>query len=248
MSSSRRDFLAGLASAGALAAVPRPARASLAGPLYPPMNLSAFDVPVHHGRPLCSRRLLRHHLERQRPTGYRPTLRPMALRAFSCARPPSTSIPIHTSCATFSLSTSSPSSLCPAAQLRSIPPSASRSLRRTSSTRSMFTKPADTICNSSLRAPSQPRPFTADEYKLQGELFTEIGKAHRRLRHQARFPQSHEHSWPAARGGRRHPQCIRSKLPVPRTRRCPLPAGRGRSRQPQFANTAAESSSCTSRM
>jgi len=51
MSSSRRDFLAGLASAGALAAVPRPARASLAGPLYPPMNLAVFDVPLNHGDP-----------------------------------------------------------------------------------------------------------------------------------------------------------------------------------------------------
>ncbi len=51
MSSSRREFLAGLASAGALAAMPRPARASLAGPLYPPMNLAAFDVPVHRGDP-----------------------------------------------------------------------------------------------------------------------------------------------------------------------------------------------------
>jgi len=51
MSSSRREFLAGLASAGALAAMPHPARASLAAPLYPPMNLSAFDVPLHRGDP-----------------------------------------------------------------------------------------------------------------------------------------------------------------------------------------------------
>jgi inosose dehydratase len=51
MSSSRREFLAGLAGAGALAAVPRPARASLAGPLYPPMNLSMFDKPIEHGDP-----------------------------------------------------------------------------------------------------------------------------------------------------------------------------------------------------
>lgn len=51
MSSSRREFLAGLASAGALAVMPRPARASLAAPLYPPINLSAFDAPVHRGDP-----------------------------------------------------------------------------------------------------------------------------------------------------------------------------------------------------
>ena len=51
MSSSRREFLAGLGAAGALAAMPSPARASLSGPLYPPMNLAAFDVPVHKGDP-----------------------------------------------------------------------------------------------------------------------------------------------------------------------------------------------------
>jgi inosose dehydratase len=49
MSTSRREFLAGLAGAGAAGAVPRAARAALAGPLYPPMNLSAFDAPVHRG-------------------------------------------------------------------------------------------------------------------------------------------------------------------------------------------------------
>lgn len=50
MSTSRREFLAGLATAGALAAVPRAAEASLAGrPLYPPMNLAAFDAPIHRG-------------------------------------------------------------------------------------------------------------------------------------------------------------------------------------------------------
>jgi inosose dehydratase len=51
MSSSRREFLAGLASAGALAALPHTAHANLAGPIYPPMNLSMFDTPVHHGDP-----------------------------------------------------------------------------------------------------------------------------------------------------------------------------------------------------
>jgi inosose dehydratase len=49
MSSSRREFIAGLATAGALAAMPRPARANLGSPLYSPMNLAAFDVPVPRG-------------------------------------------------------------------------------------------------------------------------------------------------------------------------------------------------------
>ncbi len=51
MSSSRRDFMAGLASAGVLAAMPNRAHANLAGPLYPPVNLSTFDVPLHKGDP-----------------------------------------------------------------------------------------------------------------------------------------------------------------------------------------------------
>lgn len=51
MSSSRREFLAGLAGAGALAAMPNAARASITGPLYPPMDLSMFDAPVHPGDP-----------------------------------------------------------------------------------------------------------------------------------------------------------------------------------------------------
>ena len=49
MSTSRREFLAGLVSAGAIATLPCAARAGLAGPLYPRMNLSAFDTPVHRG-------------------------------------------------------------------------------------------------------------------------------------------------------------------------------------------------------
>ena len=49
MSSSRREFIAGLGAAGALAAMPNPARASLVGPLYPPMNLAAFNTPVPKG-------------------------------------------------------------------------------------------------------------------------------------------------------------------------------------------------------
>jgi len=52
MSNSRREFLAGLVSAGALAAVPRSARAGLAGgPLYPPMNLAVFDAAIDRGEP-----------------------------------------------------------------------------------------------------------------------------------------------------------------------------------------------------
>jgi inosose dehydratase len=51
MSPSRREFLAGLASAGVLATIPNSAHANLTGPLYPPINLSVFDVPLHKGDP-----------------------------------------------------------------------------------------------------------------------------------------------------------------------------------------------------
>jgi inosose dehydratase len=53
MSSSRREFLAGLAAAGVLASVPRAAHASWrASLLYPPLDplaLAAFDTPLHRG-------------------------------------------------------------------------------------------------------------------------------------------------------------------------------------------------------
>ena len=51
MSSSRRHFLAGLGAVAAAAAVPGSAARALAGPalLYPPADLSYFDLPLHHG-------------------------------------------------------------------------------------------------------------------------------------------------------------------------------------------------------
>jgi inosose dehydratase len=50
MSASRRDFLMGLAAAGVVAKLPSPARASIRPTLlYPPMDLSYFDTPIHHG-------------------------------------------------------------------------------------------------------------------------------------------------------------------------------------------------------
>jgi len=45
MSLSRRDFLSGLAAAGAVAALPSTAFATFE-PLYPPMDLSYFDTPI----------------------------------------------------------------------------------------------------------------------------------------------------------------------------------------------------------
>ncbi|HEV2276344.1 MAG TPA: sugar phosphate isomerase/epimerase [Acidobacteriaceae bacterium] len=48
MAISRREFLARLAASGAVAALPGYAHAG-AGALYPPMDLSSFDHPLHHG-------------------------------------------------------------------------------------------------------------------------------------------------------------------------------------------------------
>lgn len=51
MSSTRRDFLVGLGAAAAAVSVPARAAHALASEslLYPPADLSYFDVPIHHG-------------------------------------------------------------------------------------------------------------------------------------------------------------------------------------------------------
>ena len=59
MSTTRRDFLSALAAAGALAGLPRAARAAAEpGRLYPPADLSPFLAPIHRGgfamRPGCA--------------------------------------------------------------------------------------------------------------------------------------------------------------------------------------------------
>lgn len=59
MHPSRRDFLAGLGAAGLVVAVPRAAHAGFrSNLLYPPINLAAFDAPVPRGetaiRPGCA--------------------------------------------------------------------------------------------------------------------------------------------------------------------------------------------------
>jgi inosose dehydratase len=50
MSASRRDFLAGLAAAGLVSQLPSVALGGVQPRyLYPPMDLSFFDTPIHHG-------------------------------------------------------------------------------------------------------------------------------------------------------------------------------------------------------
>ncbi|HEX4022285.1 MAG TPA: TIM barrel protein [Acidobacteriaceae bacterium] len=50
MSASRREFLLGLAASGVIAKFPASGYANpLPGALYPPVDLSHFDKPIHHG-------------------------------------------------------------------------------------------------------------------------------------------------------------------------------------------------------
>jgi inosose dehydratase len=175
MSSSRRDFLAGLASAGALAAMPRPARASLAGPLYPPMNLSAFDVPVHKGDPFvragCSAITwsdnAKNAIDDIAAAGFAgiqlraPTIDqypdPHALRDLLAERK-----------LTFVALSSGSASL---------DPSVRQSQLETHVKHAHYAHEAGGHYLQLIASTAKPdQTFTAAEYKLQGQLFTEIGK------------------------------------------------------------------------
>lgn len=175
MSSSRREFLAGLASAGALAAVPRSARAGLAGPLYPPMNLSAFDVPVHKGDPFvragCSAITwsdnAKQAIEDIAGAGFAgiqlraPTIDqypdPHALRDLLAEHK-----------LTFVALSSGQASLDPAIR---------QSQLETHVKHAHYVHEAGGHFIQLIAATAKPTDtFTAAQYKLQGEIFTEIGK------------------------------------------------------------------------
>lgn len=175
MSSSRREFLAGLASAGALAAVPRPARASLASPLYPPMNLSMFDKPVQHGDPYvragCSAITwsdnAKEAIDDIAAAGFAgiqlrsPTLDqypdPHALRDLLAERK-----------LTFVALSSGSASLDPAVR---------QSQLATHVKHAHYVHEAGGKYLQLIASSAKPtQSFTAAEYKLQGQLFTEIGK------------------------------------------------------------------------
>jgi len=176
MSTSRRNFLAGLAGAGALATVPRPARASIAaGPLYPPMNLSVFDTPVHRGeteiRLGCAAITWSDNAAKAiddiAADGYAgiqlraPTLDqypdPHALRDLLAEKK-----------LTFVALSSGNTSLDPAQR---------QSQFELHVKHAQYVHEAGGLYMQLISAGAKPtQTFTADQYKLQGEIFTEIGK------------------------------------------------------------------------
>jgi inosose dehydratase len=175
MTSSRREFLAGLASAGALATVPRGARASIAGPLYPPMNLSLFDTPVPRGeteiRLGCAAITWSDNAAKAiddiSADGYAgiqlraPTLDqypdPHALRDLLAEKKLS-----------FVALSSGTTSLDPAQRQSQLDLHVKHA---------QYVHEAGGLYMQLISAGAKPdQKFTADQYKLQGEIFTEIGK------------------------------------------------------------------------
>ena len=176
MSSSRRDFLAGLAGAGIVAAIPKPAQASLSGALYPPVNLSAFDVPLHKGDPFvragCSAITWSDNakaaIEDISAAGFAgvqlraPTMEqipdPHALRDLLAENK-----------LTFVALSSGNASLDPAMR---------RSQLETHTKHAHYVHEAGGLYMQILAGSAKPdQKFTAEEFKRQGEVFTEIGKA-----------------------------------------------------------------------
>ncbi len=175
MSSSRREFLAGMAGAGALATLPRTVRASVGAPLYPPMNLSAFQTPVHHGeteiRLGCAAMTWGDNAANAiidiAADGFAgiqlraPTLDqypdPHALRDLLAQHK-----------LTFVALSSGTTSLDPAVRQQQL---------ETHVQHAQYVHEAGGLYLQLISATAKPgQTFTADQYKLQGEIFTEIGK------------------------------------------------------------------------
>jgi inosose dehydratase len=175
MPSSRREFLAALAGTGALAALPRTVRASVAGPLYPPMNLSVFDTPLHRGateiRLGCAAMTwgdnAANAINDIAADGFAgiqlraPTLDqypdPHALRDLLAQHK-----------LTFVALSSGTTSLDPAMRKQQL---------ETHAQHAHYVHEAGGFYLQLISANAKPgQTFTADQYKLQGEIFTEIGK------------------------------------------------------------------------
>jgi inosose dehydratase len=176
MHPSRREFLAGLASASALASVPQATRAAIAAwPLYPPMNLSMFDTPLHHGeteiRLGCAAITWNDNAAKAiddiSADGFlgiqlrAPTLEqfpdPHALRDLLAEKK-----------LTLVALSSGSTSLDPAQQ---------QSQLELHVKHAQYLHEAGGLYMQLISATAKPdQTFTADQYKLQGEIFTEIGK------------------------------------------------------------------------
>ena len=176
MSSSRREFLAGLASAGVIAAVPKSAHANLTGPLYPPINLSAFNAPLHKGDPFvragCSAITwsdnAKEAIQDIAAAGFAGIqLRAPTIDQFPDPHALRDLLAEHK--LTFVALSSGSASLDPAIR---------HSQLDTHVKHAHYVHEAGGQYMQILAASAKPtQTFTATECKLQGEIFTEIGKA-----------------------------------------------------------------------
>ena len=176
MSSSRRDFLAGLVSAGVLVSVPKSARASLSGPFYPPVNLSAFDVPLHKGDPFvragCSAITWSDNAKTAIQDIAAAGFAGIQLRAPTIDQFPDPhalrDLLAENKLTFVALSSGS----------ASLDPTVRRSQLDTHIKHAHYVHEAGGLYLQILAGSAKStQTFTAAEYKLQGELFTEIGKA-----------------------------------------------------------------------
>lgn len=175
MSASRREFLAGLAGAGALATLPRPVRASVAGPLYPPMNLSAFETPLHHGeteiRLGCAAMTWGDNAANAITDIAADGFAGIQLRAPTLDQYPDPHALrdlLAQNKLTFVALSSGQTSLDPAVRAQQL---------ATHVEHARYVQEAGGHYLQLISAGAKPgQAFTADQYKLQGEIFTEIGK------------------------------------------------------------------------
>jgi inosose dehydratase len=176
MSPSRRAFLAGLASAGALATMPRAAHAGLAAdPLYPPIDLSAFDVPLHHGetsiRLGCSAITWSDNAAQAIADISADSFAGIQLRAPTLDQYPDPRA-LRDLLAEHKLTLVALSS-----GSTSLDPALRQSQLETHVKHAQYVHAADGLYIQLISAPAKPgQTFTAADYKLQGQIFTEIGK------------------------------------------------------------------------
>jgi inosose dehydratase len=176
MSASRREFLAGLAGAGALASVPRAARAAIAGgPLYRPMNLSMFDTPVPRGeteiRLGCAAITWNDDAAKAIDDISADGFLGIQLRAPTLEQIPDPhalrDLLSEMKLTLVALSSGS----------ASLDPAQRQAQLELHTKHAQYVHEAGGLYMQLISAGAKPdQKFTADQYKLQGEIFTEIGK------------------------------------------------------------------------
>ena len=184
MSPSRRTFLAGLSSAGALAMMPRATHAALAAdplsppldpPLYPPIDLSAFEVPLHRGdtsiRLGCSAITWSDNAAQAIADISGDGFAGIQLRAPTLDQypdPHALADLLAQQKLTFVALSSGSTSLDPALR---------QSQLETHVKHAHYAHEAGALYMQLISAPAKHgQTFTASDYKLQGQIFTEIGK------------------------------------------------------------------------